>query len=70
LNLSPHDFVFRRAKQIQDEILPEIEAAKSRLAEQELIFRTEMRVLEAAAGALPPDRVSMSEFADQEGGNE
>jgi hypothetical protein len=70
LNLSPHDFVFRRAKQIQDEILPEIEAAKSRLAEQELIFRTEMRVLEAAAGALPPDRVSMSEFADQEGGGE
>lgn len=62
--------MFRRAKQIQDEILPEIEAAEQRLAEQKLIFKTEMRVLEAAAGALPPDTIPMSEITDQEGGAE
>lgn len=62
-SLSPHDFVVRRGLQIQNEILPQIEASIAQLEQQKLIFETEMKVLAAAQGALPPETAALSEFA-------
>ncbi len=63
MHLSPHDFVFRRARQIQEEILPAIAEARADLDRQELILRTEMTVLGAASEALPPERLPLSAIA-------
>lgn len=68
--LTPHSFVFQRARQIQEHILPQLRGSIAELEEQILIYETEMKVLEAAAGTIPPDTIPLSEIAEMplEGG--
>lgn len=68
--LTPHSFVYQRARQIQEHILPKLRSGIAELEEQIVIFETEMKVLEAAAGVIPPDTIPLSELPDMplEGG--
>ena len=82
--LSPAAYLYQRAHQIQDELLPRIAAEKEKiqpiadaqlaqLTEMETVLRAEMAVLEAASKVLPPEVVPISEVVDavgEEGGVE
>lgn len=75
--LSPAAYLYQRAHQIQDELLPRIAAEKEKiqpiadaqlaqLTEMETVLRAEMSVLEAASKVLPPEVVPISELAEDQ----
>lgn len=58
--LTPTGFVFERARQIQEQVLPQLEEQKARIDEAIATYKIEMKVLEAAASVLPPDRIPLN----------
>ena len=77
--LSPAAYLYQRAHQIQDELLPRIAAEKEKiqpiadaqlaqLTEMETVLRAEMAVLEVASKVLPPEVVPISELVSEGGG--
>lgn len=64
--LTPQSYLYQRARQIQEEILPQIDTAIKDLERQRLIFKTEFQVLEAASTALPPELIPASELGIDE----
>lgn len=68
--LTPQSYLYQRAKQIQDDILPKIDEGIRELQRQKLIFSTEFRVLEAASTVLPPDVIPASELSVVETGDD
>ena len=79
--LTPQSYLYQRAHQIQEDLLPKIAAEKEKiqpladaqlaqLTELETVLRAEMAVLEAASKVLPAEVVPISDFveAEPEGG--
>ena len=73
--LTPQSYLYQRAHQIQEELLPRIaeekekiqplaDAQLAQLAEMEAILRAEFEVLQVAAPLMPPEIVPISEFGE------
>lgn len=72
--LSPQSYLYQRARQIQEELLPRIAEEKEKiqpladsqiaqLTEMEAVLKAEFEVLQAASTVLPAEVVPISEFA-------
>ena len=73
--LTPQSYLYQRAHQIQEDLLPKIAAEKEKiqpiadaqlaqLTEMETVLRAEFEVLQAAASVMPAEVVPISEFAE------
>ena len=73
--LSPQSYLYQRARQIQEELLPRIAEEKEKiqpladsqiaqLTEMEAVLKAEFEVLQAAASVLPPEIVAISEVVE------
>ncbi len=71
--LTPQSYLYQRAHQIQEDLLPKIAAEKEKiqpiadaqlaqLTEMETVLRAEFEVLQAASTVLPAEVVPISEF--------
>lgn len=58
--VTPNVFLYERARQIQEVILPQIAEQRASLDAAEQAFKAEMAVLEAASKVLPPDRIALN----------
>ena len=79
--LTPQSYLYQRARQIQEELLPRIaeekekiqpiaDAQLAQLNELEATLKAEFAVLEAASSVMPAEVVPISEVVELEGGAE
>lgn len=58
--LTPRSFLFERARQLQEQVIPQLEAQKAQIEEAIAIYKIEMQVLEAASKVIPEDRIAVT----------
>lgn len=58
--LTPTAYLYERARQIQEQVLPHLEQQKAQIEEAIKTYKVEMVVLEAASKILPPDRIALN----------